>query len=604
MALIGSLNVLLQASTEGLTKGLAKAKTKVSDFVKGWVPSWQTVALAAGAAAIAAGAAFVSLAQQASENAGRLDDLAQNIGTTVDHLHSLEYAAHMSGVSAGDLEGIFSKLNVLLAEAALNGGPTAKALEAIGLNASELTKLDITDAFKRISTGLAKVDHEGQRASLAMDIFGKAGTKAIQFVTRGASGIEELEQRAKRLGIVMSQADADKLNAAQDAIDELGFISQAAGAKLAADLAPALITLIQLFTEGENTGADMQATMNALADITVVATAAVVGIGDASWDSFTMARHALYKFVEFGGKGLLSVVEAANMVSKALGKGNLVDPGTIDNLRLFLEESSAETARVAAEANRSNAGVDFWNKYSNATNTFTESLKKNRDALAAQRDEMSKGEREAEKWIEQLQEQLQTVGMTTDEAKLWKLQQQEINSVLTDQAKALLDEIKAKEESIQAEKDLAKAREEAHQKFADQMNKMFEDLEEKEKAEAAARKAAADGVRDSVKTDKDRMNEEIARLTQMFLAGDINDDTFNKAIKKAQGDKGPQDVRFAGLAEKGSAEARASIMRNQAMNPQNKVAENTAKLVKQGEQMVNGIMKVAEGVGNFVGAKW
>ena len=595
------MNVLLQASTEGLTKGLGKAKSQATDFVKSWVPSWQTVALAAGAAAIAAGAAFASLAAQAAENAGRLDDLSQNIGTTVDHLHALEYAGNRSGVEAADLANILTKLNVQLAEAAVSATPTAKALERLGLSASDLTGMDITDAFKRISTGLAGIDHEGQRASLAMDIFGKAGTKAIQFVTRGAAGIEELEQRAKRLGVVMSQADAEKLDAASDAINDISLIAQAAGAKLAADLAPALITLVELFTEGEDTGANMVKTMNAIADVTVVATAAALGIGDVFWDIFTNGRRVMYEFVKFGIDSFTQFAQVANRVSKALGRGNFIDPGTLDNLRIMAEDMRDE---AAAAVHLSNAGVDFWNKYSNSTNTFTESLKKNRDALAAQRDELAKGEQEAEKWIEQLQEQLQTVGMTTDEAKLWKLQQKEINSVLTDQAQALLDEIKLKEESIQAEKDLAKAREEAHQKFSEQMNKVFDDLREQEKAEAAARKAAADGVRESVKTDKDRMNEEIARLTQMFLAGDINDDTFNKAIKNAQGDKGPQDVRFAGLAEKGSAEARASIMRNQAMNPQNKVAENTAKLVKQGEQMVNGIMKVAEGVGNFVAAAW
>ncbi|WP_254513871.1 hypothetical protein [Anatilimnocola floriformis] len=605
MAVIGALNVLLQASTSGLTAGLAKAKEKATDFVKSWIPSWQSVGLAVGAAALAAGAAFAVLAKQAADNAGRLDDLAQNIGTTVDHLHALEYAAHMSGVSAGDLEGILSKLNILLAEAAMNGGPTAKALERIGLSASELTKLDITDAFKKIADGLAGVEHEGMRASLAMDILGKAGTKAIQFAGRGAKGIEELEARAKRLGIVMSQVDADKLNAAQDALDDIAFVVQGLGAKLAADLAPALVSVVELFTEGETTGKDMLDMINDIADVTVIAGAVVIGVFDAFYDSMMLARTGFYATEQAVIESVSTITKAANRASKALGLGKIIDTTEIENFRSDVETARAEVDRLTGIATKSNAGIDFWEKYNHQTNVFTESLKKNRDALIAQADAMNKGEAEAEKWIEQLQEQLQVVGMSTDEAKLWKLEQQEINSLLTNQARSLLEQIKLKEEAIEKEKELAKAGEDSAKKAKEAVEKQIEAMRDKIKADKEARKNAADAVRESVKTDKEKRGDEIARLTQMLFAGDINEDTFNKAFKKAKSGE-PQESRFAGLALAGSAEARSSILRNQSLNnnPQNKIADNTAKMLLEAKKQTENLVKVVTGVQKFQVAKW
>ena len=600
MAVIGSLNVLLQASTAGLTAGLAKAKEKATEFAKSWIPSWQSVGLAVGAAALAAGAAFAVLAKQAADNAGRLDDLAKNIGTTVDSIHSLEYASHMLGVSAGDLEGILSKLSLLLAEAAENGGPTAKALEAIHLNASELTKLDITDAFRKIAKGLSGVEHEGKRASLAMDIMGKAGTKAVQLLG-DADGLEKLEARAKRLGIVMSQVKADKLNAAQDAIDDIGFKTQALGADLAADLAPALTTIAGMLTDSTAASKELELAIGYVGWL--LKGTAVIGItvGDSLYDAFSVARLGIAQLSELSLSSMSLIAHAANDVSKAIGGGELVSTAKIDAKRAA---QALLTDQLAAQLDLSNAGLNFWNKLSEAEEKATEGIKKNREALVAQAEAMNKGEAEAEKWIEQLQEQLLVVGMSTDEAKLWKLEQQEINSLLTNQARSLLEQIKIKEEAIEKEKELAKAQEDSAKKAKEAAEKQIEAMRDKIKADKEARKNAADAVRESVKTDKEKRGEEIAKLTQMLFGGDINEDTFNKAFKKASHGEA-QEPRFASIALAGSADARSSILRNQNLNnPQNKIADNTAKMLLEAKKQTENLVKVVTGVQQFQVARW
>jgi hypothetical protein len=83
-----------------------------------------------------------------------LNDVKDATGASIENISALEDVAARTGTTMDTVTGSLIKLNQTL-NAAKEGSPQAAALQAIGLSAEELRRLDPAEALRRIAVALA-----------------------------------------------------------------------------------------------------------------------------------------------------------------------------------------------------------------------------------------------------------------------------------------------------------------------------------------------------------------------------------------------------------------------------------------------------------------
>jgi hypothetical protein len=81
--------------------------------------------------------------------------------------------------------------------------------------------LPVDQALAKVADRFARMKDGTQKAALATELFGKSGTMLIPLLNKGAKGIAALEAEARRLGITLSQADAEALQKLGDNLDTM-----------------------------------------------------------------------------------------------------------------------------------------------------------------------------------------------------------------------------------------------------------------------------------------------------------------------------------------------------------------------------------------------
>ena len=208
-----------------------------------------------------------------SVNAGidSLNDLSARTGVEVEALQGYSLAAKLAGVDTEQFGAAIQKLGVNIGKA--NPGDSFdKSLRGINLSVAELRALSPEQQFSAIGDAIALLPTAAGRAGAAVEIFGKQGAALAPLFREGADSIEELQIRAKRLGIIISETQVNNVADMNDGFDLVlatvnGIIGQVIG-----DLAPAVTAVTDQFLEFvetfEGTGVNQGGTgiANAIAD--------------------------------------------------------------------------------------------------------------------------------------------------------------------------------------------------------------------------------------------------------------------------------------------------------------------------------------------------
>jgi hypothetical protein len=176
------------------------------------------------------------LAQSIDETA----KLAQRTGIAVESLQALQVAASLAGV--GNIETALQKVTVAIGNAAESG--KTDAFEKLGLDFALLETLSPEEQFRKIAAAIQALPTEAERAAAAVKIFGRSGVELLPLF---ASNLEEIEARAKRLGIVLSE---DQTGAIEDMNDALSLVRQTFDGiigQVTANLAPVITELAEQF---------------------------------------------------------------------------------------------------------------------------------------------------------------------------------------------------------------------------------------------------------------------------------------------------------------------------------------------------------------------
>jgi len=117
--------------------------------------------------------AVVSFTKSVIDGIDKLNDISDATGASIENISALEDVAARTGTTMDTVTNALVKLNQTL-NAADPGTAQAQALEAIGLSAEDLKRLDPADALVAISKALANYADNGDKARLMQEIFGKS----------------------------------------------------------------------------------------------------------------------------------------------------------------------------------------------------------------------------------------------------------------------------------------------------------------------------------------------------------------------------------------------------------------------------------------------
>jgi len=190
---------------------------------------------------LGAAKAFSSMGDQVAK-------MAKRTGLSVEALSELRFVASQTGTEFESLEMGFRRMQRSIYDAG-RGLSTAKdALADLGLRFEDLDGLSPEDQFKLLGEAISRIEDPTKKAAIAMTLFGRTGTNLLPMFARGAKGIEELQEEARRLGLTMSSEDAKAAEDFTDALDKLWKVVKMGVFRVGAALAPVLQQLTDTIT--------------------------------------------------------------------------------------------------------------------------------------------------------------------------------------------------------------------------------------------------------------------------------------------------------------------------------------------------------------------
>ena len=224
------------------------------------------IARVVGAAAAAAGAALIRSGLQTIDAQAKL---AQSLATTTASVQVLARAADLSGNTFRELEAGSARLTRRLSLFAADGsGPAADAIRRLGLNAAELLRLPLDERIARVTEAIRQNAAASEQAALFSQLFGDRGFVAFQRLD--PAQLRQANDELRRFGVLVSDADADRIEETNDAVSRLGLIWRGLSNQLAVAAAPALQSAAEGLARLGEVGGPIQRVFTGLSDALVL----------------------------------------------------------------------------------------------------------------------------------------------------------------------------------------------------------------------------------------------------------------------------------------------------------------------------------------------
>ena len=208
------------------------------------------------AAGITIGGAAL-FAKSLLEQADELSKLSEKTGRQVEELSELKLAYELGGGAADGYSRGLREFNKSLVESTNNSSRAAKVFAALGVD----VKAGPVAAFRQFADSFSQLPDD-LRVSVVSEILGKAGEGWIPVLAKGAKGLDEVAERARRLGLVVS---TDFARQAEEFNDNLKLLEKGAvslGNALLSSAAPALSSMSERMVKAAQDGRKLAETID------------------------------------------------------------------------------------------------------------------------------------------------------------------------------------------------------------------------------------------------------------------------------------------------------------------------------------------------------
>ena len=244
------IEISAKDKTKGAFRSVNKGLKSVTDSV------FSTGTAIAGLVGVAGFGALIKSSLAAGD---ALAKTADKIGISTEALAGLQHAAELTGVSSQKLDNSLQRLTRGLSEVAEKGaGSATKALEALGLSATDLLKVPVEEQMQQISDAMAGLPNQADKVRVAFELFGREGVDLVNTLGNGSAALIEMTDEAAALGVALSRVDAAKMEAVNDAFFKAGQAITGVGNKLTAELAPFIEAVANEFVNAAKEMGGMQ----------------------------------------------------------------------------------------------------------------------------------------------------------------------------------------------------------------------------------------------------------------------------------------------------------------------------------------------------------
>ncbi len=368
MSVIGKVSAIFTANSSGLVTGVNQAAASMRRM------EGATASLRSGMNALVAiqGAqlfgsiastasnyvrSLVSMGAAQAEVIDQQSKLAARVGMTYGEFAGLALAGDLAGVGMDTIAKAATKADIAFVKAQAGSKVAQAAFASLGLSVDEMAGMSAAERFQAISSAIASLPTEAQRAAAATQLFGKAGQELLPLFAGGAEGIAQAAEQAQRLGLALTTAQGQDVEAMNDAFTLAGKAIQGIVQQVTAYLAPAIQTVADTFTNmvGSIGGANIG---RAIGDGIIAGARFLAGIGDWVIANFS----TVFSYLSTVGEQWGVVMDFAQRVGNFLygvfkffeGVGNAISASLLYAFSFF-SKSANDAFKTYAQA----AGENF-----------------------------------------------------------------------------------------------------------------------------------------------------------------------------------------------------------------------------------------------------
>lgn len=246
MGIVRNLLVRVGADLTDLQKKLKQAQKMFKNLGKDLNKIGEGMTKKITVPIVAAASAFGMMGLKAAKAADDLADLSMVTNIGVEDLQAYAYVGDILGTDLETITGAQTKLTRSIAEAHAGNKDAIQSFQELGVSIydTEGNLRTADDIFWDVLDALGKIEDPVLRDALAMQLMGKSAQDLNPLIKAGSEEIQKYMDKAKELGLVMSEEQVTALAELNDAWSTLKFQFGAVGNIIAATLAPALQGLI------------------------------------------------------------------------------------------------------------------------------------------------------------------------------------------------------------------------------------------------------------------------------------------------------------------------------------------------------------------------
>ena len=278
----GEAFVEILADSTKLQQGLKKASARLKKFGA----SATRIGLQVAGIGVALAAPFVLATKTFLKVGDALDKISRRTGFAVEALSALGFAAEQSGADLATLEKGIKSMQRAINDLGRGLSTQKDAFADLGLEFKDIGKLNPENQFRLIAQRLSQISDPTKRAATSLQILGRAGAALLPLFEEGTEGIDKLVNEAKRLGLVVTGAEAkaaaeftDEINILTRSFERLLFVVGSAVLPVMKDLRNLFLSIVQTGIIVINKNKEFVKTFFQVALVVIAAGSAIAAFG-------------------------------------------------------------------------------------------------------------------------------------------------------------------------------------------------------------------------------------------------------------------------------------------------------------------------------------
>lgn len=196
-----------------------------------------------GLAITAATAALVLWVRTSINSADTMRRQAAAIGTTIERLSALRYAADLADIGGENLAQGLTFLSRAMAEASDASSPAARAFRELGISTAGIANRDPVEVMHEIANAFSTTEGQAVKLQIAQVLLGRGSRDMVTFLDQGSEAIQRQGVEAQGLGVIFTRELGDSADAFNDNLTRLKNGLAGVAAQVAIQLLPQLINL-------------------------------------------------------------------------------------------------------------------------------------------------------------------------------------------------------------------------------------------------------------------------------------------------------------------------------------------------------------------------